>query len=98
VLGYLEGMEPEVIRRAPVYIPDQGIHNAMVYTGAFDHLHPVIVKNGDGPVLTVGMMKDEELVLDPAGRLVDPAGRPYPVIHQYDRHPRLMAAFKKMAG
>jgi hypothetical protein len=98
LLGYLEAMEPEIIRRTPIYISDQGIHNAMAYTGAFDHLHPVIVKNGDGPVLTVGMMKDEELVLDPAGRLVDPAGNPYPVVHQYDRHPRLLAAFKKLAG
>jgi hypothetical protein len=98
ILGYLEVMEPELLSRTPVYIPDQGIHNALAYTGAFNHLNPVIVKNGDGPVLTVGMMNDAQMTLDGAGRLVDPAGNPYAVIHQYDRHPRLIPIMKKLAG
>jgi hypothetical protein len=98
ILGYLEVMEPELLSRTPVYIPDQGIHNALAYTGAFNHLNPVIVKNGDGPVLTVGMMNDAQMTLDGAGRLVDPAGNPYAVIHQYDRHPRLITIMKKLAG
>lgn len=97
VLGYLGTMEPEVLRRTPVYIPDQGIHNALAYTGAFNHLNPVIVKNAEGPVLTVGMMKDAEIVLDQRGLVVDSSGNPYPVIHQYDRHPRLVAALKALA-
>jgi hypothetical protein len=95
VLGYLETMEPELLRRTPVYIPDQGIHNAMAYTGAFDHLNPIIVENGDGPVLTVGMMKASEIRLDRGDRLVDSNGRPFAVIHQYDRHPLLVAAFRR---
>jgi hypothetical protein len=90
VLGYLETMETELLKRTPVHIPDQGIHNAMAYTGAFNHLNPVIVRNGDGPVLTVGMMNDSQMTLDGQGRLVDPSGIPYAVLHQYDRHPKLI--------
>ena len=97
ILGYLEAMEPELLSRSPVYIPDQAIHNAMAYTGALQHLQPVIVKNGDGPVLTVGMMKDAQFQWDAAGQLVDAAGEPYAVIHQFDRHPKLLAAFQKLA-
>lgn len=94
VLGYLEAMEPELLARTPVYIPDQGIHNAMAHTGAFKHLNPLIVKNGDGPVLTVGMMEDSEMQLDSDNQLTGFRGKPYPVIHQYDRHPKLVSAFK----
>jgi len=97
ILGYLDAMEPELIKRTPIYIPDQGIHNAMAYTGAFDHLHPVIVKNGDGPVLTVGLMTEAQFQWNAAGQLVDAAGVPYAVIHQFDRHPKLVAAFQKLA-
>ena len=91
-------MEPELIKRTPIYIPDQGIHNAMAYTGAFDHLHPVIVKNGDGPVLTVGMMTEAQFQWNSAGQLVDAAGVPFAVIHQFDRHPKLVAALQKLAA
>jgi hypothetical protein len=91
VVGYLEAMEPEFLKRTPVYIPDQGIHNAMAYTGALNHLNPKIIKNGDGPVLHVGMMTEGQLRFDGRGRLVDAAGNPYAVIHQYDRHPKLIA-------
>jgi hypothetical protein len=98
ILGYLEAMAPELLSRSPVYIPDQAIHNAMAYTGAFEHLHPVIVKNGDGPVLTVGMMKEAQFKWNAAGQLVNAAGEPYAVIHQFDRHPKLTAAFQKFAA
>jgi hypothetical protein len=98
ILGYLKAMEPELLARTPVYIPDQGIHNALAYLGAFQHLNPVIVKNGDGPVLTVGMMQDSQFSLDDSGRLVDSVGVPYSVIHQFDRHPRLIPGLKKLAG
>jgi hypothetical protein len=94
VIGYLEAMEPELLARSPVYIPDQAVHNVLARTGAFARWHPVVVKNGDGPVLTVGMMKDEQFKFDREGRLVDPQGVPYAVIHQFDRHaaliPRMM--------
>jgi hypothetical protein len=86
VCGYLETMEPELLARSPVYIPDQGIHNAVARTGRLRHLNPVIAKNGDGPVLTVGMMKESQFQWDASGRLVNAAGVPYAVIHQFDRH------------
>lgn len=98
VLGYLEAMEPELLARSPVYIPDQAIHNVMAYTGALQHLNPLIVKNGDGPVLTVGMMAESQFVWDNSGRLVDAAGIPYSTIHQYDRHPVLIPSLKKLAS
>lgn len=98
VLGYLKTMEPELLTRTPVYIPDQGIHNALAYTGAFNHLHPVIFKNGDGPVLTVGLMRPEQMVFNDAGQLVNPQGKPYAVLHQYDRHPHLLPCLNKLAG
>ena len=97
ILGYLQMMEPEVLARGPVYISDQGIHNALAYTGAFKHLNPVIVKNGDGPVLTVGAMKEAQFKWDVSGRLVDDKGIPYSIIHQFDRHPKLVARFQQLA-
>jgi|SRR5450756_2579974 len=98
IAGYLQAMEPELLARTPVYIPDQAIHNALAYTGAFNHLNPVVVKNGDGPVLTVGMMKEEQYKWDNAGRLVDAAGVPYAVIHQFDRHPTLVSRLHDQAA
>jgi len=98
IVGYLQAMEPELLTRSPVYIPDQGIHNAMAYTGVFKHLNPVVVKNGDGPVLTVGLMTEAQFKWDDAGRLVDAAGVPYAVIHQFDRHPKLAARLQRLVG
>ena len=90
VCGYLETIEPELLARSPVYIPDQGIHNAVARTGMLGHLNPVIVKNGDGPVLTVGLMKESQFQWDASGRLVNAAGIPYAVIHQFDRFPGMI--------
>ena len=98
ILGYLQTMEPHLLTRTPAYIPDQGIHNALAYTGAFNHLNPVIRKNGEGPVLTVGLMNQQTMILNAEGRLVDSQGKPYAVIHQYDRHEYLIPHLKKLAG
>ena len=98
LVGYLEAMEPELLSRSPVYIPDQAIHNAMAYLGRFAHLNPVIVKNGDGPVVTVGMMKEAQFNWDEQGRLVDAKKNPYAVIHQFDRHPALAAKLQKLGA
>jgi hypothetical protein len=98
ILGYLEVMEPELLSRSPVYLPDQGIHNALAYTGAFDHLRPVIVKNGTGPVVTVGRMSEAQFQWGRNGALVDAAGVPFSVVHQFDRHPSLRSAFADLVG
>ena len=86
ICGYLEVMEPHLLKHSPVYFTDQGIHNAVARTGMLSHLNPVVVKNGDGPVLTVGVMKESQFRWDASGRLVNAAGVPYAVIHQFDRH------------
>ena len=98
ILSYLERMESELLTRAPLNIPDQGIHNVLAYIDAFGHLNLRIIRNGEGPVCTAGLMDPKDFQYDEQGRLVSPAGEPYPVVHQFDRHPNLVANFKKLVG
>lgn len=91
ICGYLEAMEPPLLQRSLVYITDQAIHNFLARTGRLNHLNPKIIKNGDGIVLTAGVMNESQFQWDSSGRLVNAAGVPYAVIHQFDRHASLIS-------
>lgn len=91
VLAYLRAMTDELalttprISGFPGY--DQGIHNRLIWTGAFPQA--AILENHTGPVLTMHGAPTEEFPLDAAGRVYDREGRLVPVLHQYDRHESL---------
>jgi hypothetical protein len=67
---------------------DQGIHNYMIHGSLRDSV--TLLRNGESEVLTMGYMaRNEPFPEDAQGRLIDAQGRPFPVLHQYDRHPQL---------
>ncbi|MDW8399643.1 MAG: hypothetical protein RMK90_13885 [Acetobacteraceae bacterium] len=45
-----------------------------------------------GRVATIGMTPPDQLALDPAGVIRNPDGGASAIVHQYDRHPALLAA------
>ena len=83
VVAYLRVMV-EWLTRLERQVPgiDQAVHNYVIYKGLVPNLR--LVRNGRGPVLTMGIMPRVE-----PDDLVGPDGRPYNVLHQYDRHPRI---------
>jgi len=73
---------------------DQGLHNYLLYTGLLEDVTMCV--NRECEVLTMGLINPEEaLPRDSAGSLVDALSRPYPVLHQFDRHPELAAEVKR---
>lgn len=75
---------------------DQAIHNYLLHRG----MVPGVVRHplGEGEVVTLGHAKFEDLQLDADGRVCDAAGRPFPVLHQYDRVPKLLERYSAKYG
>jgi hypothetical protein len=85
-LRYLRAMTGLMAVHPPVVGGDQAIHNHIC---RHDEVGAEVVPNGAGAVLTLFNVADEEICYDDEGRAVDLAGRPYPVLHMYDRLPVL---------
>lgn len=62
---------------------DQGIHNYLLYKRCLPGI--IVHENQDGPVMTLGAMRPEDVRLDARGFVVNNAGQVVPVLHQYDR-------------
>jgi hypothetical protein len=92
VCAYLRAMVDELVRlpRQDSGI-DQGVHTYVVYNDMVPNSE--LIANGDGPVLTVGLMPPGEALK----ALADPLA-PVKVVHQYDRHPSLVGALPDEAG
>jgi len=94
MLRYLEGMARLILRnftREPyLFGLDSAAHNHLCLHRSLPGL--VLRENFEGPAAHLGLAAAEEIRLDAAGRLVDPRGRVIPTVHQYDRHPAVMAA------
>jgi hypothetical protein len=82
ILRYLRCMIDESTGLLDHY--NQGIHNVLLYRGAFDPVH--VFRNEVGPVLTLGRVAPSALRFDPDGHLVNAHGTVVNVLHQYDRH------------
>lgn len=67
----------------PTRWSDQGLHNVLVYHERLGKLGVAIRENDQGPVGTIG--GSDFIKLDAMGRVVDAGGRPYAVVHQFDR-------------
>src|SRR5205823_6315721 len=72
---------------------DQGIHNYLIWSDLLPNLH--VHDNGTGSVLTMGVMKPQEIHLNAEQEVVLDDGRVAPVLHQYDRHPQIVEAVNK---
>ncbi len=92
VLGYLAAMRVELTAHATdgrLAGLDQGAHNALLRAGRL--AGAVAVPNGER-VFTVGSMFPQDLRVDDADRVLAADGHAPAIVHQYDRHPHLVAA------
>jgi hypothetical protein len=90
ILEYLQNMIATIMKAknlAKIYGGDQGIHNYLLQ----EELLPnsVVHPNRRAPVLTIGVMRWDQIQLNGDGLVVDETGAPVPVLHQYDRIPEL---------
>jgi len=86
VIEYLKAMVDQLMRlRRQAWGVDQGVHNYVLRKGLVRNAR--LVSNGAGPVLTVGIMSDDDAYL-----LYESCASRVKVLHQYDRRPGLAAA------
>ena len=64
---------------------DQGVHNQLLHAGA---MQDATAYDSAGPILTLGWRKEPPPV-DGQGNILNDAGVPAHIVHQYDRHPGL---------
>lgn len=68
---------------------DQCVHNYLLYTDALPGTR--LYSNELGPVVTLNYVSPESIQLNDANLVVNQAGFPYHIVHQYDRHKELAA-------
>jgi len=75
---------------------DQGVHNVLVHDSTFlQGMKPYILHaNSKGWVWTGGYVPKGSLAFDGENAVLNAAGAPYAVLHQYDRHQDLLAKLK----
>ena len=67
---------------------DQGVHNYLIRV--CKELPVVVCKNENGPVYTMGLVPSSRFVYAENGCLLNKNGKPYSILHQYNRHPALI--------
>jgi len=67
---------------------DQGLHNFLLHRNVLRSCAGV--ENGER-VFTLGYVSEERIRITEDGRIADPSGRISAVIHQYDRHPKIVS-------
>jgi hypothetical protein len=75
-----------------------GIDQAAVNIAAHCGLSPGDIHQNLGHVATLGIMQRGSLRVDDAGFVVNPDGSRSAMVHQYDRHPDLLAAIQRHYG
>lgn len=71
---------------------DQGVHNHLVHNGL---VPDVTFHDNAGPILTLAYRQGDP-PLDGHGRVLNEAGKPAVMVHQYDRKPALFAHLRKL--
>lgn len=91
---YLEKLLHEIVHLRDAYdCADQAAHNYLLHGNKIDSV--VKMYNDDAPVMTVG--SERQFTLDKEGYLLNNAGHRPATIHQYDRHPQLVASMNKIS-
>jgi hypothetical protein len=92
MIRYLDLMLAEIAgMRDAFQCADQAAHNVLVHDGRLDPVRKL--RNFEGPILTVG--SEPRYELNENQELVNRDGSKIAIIHQYDRHPRLLRLFEK---
>ena len=88
MLAYLREMTAAIATgRGPLGPRDQAFHNLLLAEGRLPHA--TVVPNGTGRVLTLGKVKTLEIRAD--GTVLNHDGSVPAVLHQWDRHAKLVA-------
>jgi hypothetical protein len=97
MIRYLTEFEKLLYRARDVGIggSDQGVHNYLCRGTA--KLTVQVSKNGTGPILTMtpAAKRGIDFEVSNSGEILGINGLPMPVLHQYDRHPELLALLTK---
>jgi hypothetical protein len=72
---------------------DQGVLNYLIWTRALEGIH--LFEHGEGPVLHMAWMPGGEVRRNQSGQVLSRDGEPIHVLHQYDRHPEIVAFHKR---
>ncbi|MGE4470283.1 MAG: hypothetical protein AB7D47_09125 [Desulfovibrio sp.] len=94
VTAYLERLTSLLLPHSPARFMagyDQGVHNYLIHTGQVPNL---TLHRNTGPILTLAARPGDP-ELDHSGEVLNDAGRPAHVVHQYDRKPRLFKHIRK---
>jgi hypothetical protein len=95
-LDYLDKMVDNIVRLPNTGGLDQGIHNYLIFTSQVEQLH--LIKDDDGPVTTLTTFKPfDGIKFNNKGLLLNNHNQVLPIVHQYDRHMRLLWRFNKYA-
>jgi len=97
ILDYLEKLTSRLVPFTPAAHMagyDQGVHNLLLHAGL---VPDATFHDNSGPILTLGWRK-EPPALDGQGNILNDAGLPAHVVHQYDRHPGLHRAVRERWG
>jgi hypothetical protein len=85
ILRYLAALRDHLLPPVAFIGDDQGGHNYLVHHNLIGPLR--IMRNMDGPVLTMGYVPPDHILWDALGYVVDRGGNIINILHQYDRHP-----------
>jgi len=95
LLEYVRAFVGEIRKlRSVAYGADTSIHNVLVRDVL--RKQTALVENLQGAVATIACNASGELQLGTGGVVLDPLGRSVPVLHQYDRHPELVARISSL--
>jgi hypothetical protein len=88
MLKYFETMIPYIVSIPNIQGLDQGIHNVLLHR----NLIPQVAKyyDDEGPVSTISEFKPKNKVNLSHGTVLGRSGKPVNIVHQYDRHDRLL--------
>jgi hypothetical protein len=85
ILSYLDALRDHLLPPVAFIGDDQGGHNYLIHNDLIGPLR--IMRNMNGPVLTMGYMPYDSILFDDRGLVVDGSGGVINILHQYDRHP-----------
>lgn len=92
IRAYLQGMTVHTLKIRRMQMKpsdDQGMHNYLVHKRMVPGVR--LMENISGPVGTLGAVPPAEIRQSPEHLILQQDGKPYAVLHQYDRHPSILA-------
>lgn len=89
LLRLLDNIILESLDHPTLYGADQAILNFLHGSG---RIVALVTPNQDSLAWHLYGVREDDIRVDAAGRIVDGHGHVYPIVHMYDRHPRIEAA------